>query len=101
FVGVQELDHAAVERGDAASRRFCRGKSIDYASRLGDFFDAWRKRFVGRRDLVGMDQGLAGKAEIAPVLARCGKGFDILELRRDRIERIETMRARRQDTKLQ
>ena len=80
---------------------FRRGISLDHTLGFGDLFGARREGFVRRRDLIGMDQRLAGKAEIAALAAGGGERIHIFEIGQHRIERIEAMRTRRQHANLQ
>ena len=77
---MELLDHTAVERGNGAAFRLGCGIGIDDALGFGNLFGPGREGLVCGRDLVGMDQRLAGEAEIAPLAAGGSESIEVLEI---------------------
>ena len=97
-LGVQPLDHAAVDRHHALAlvlRQFKRG---DHLARPRHFVRARRERGVARLDLVGMDQRLAVEAEFDALPAFRHEAVGIADVVIDAVENDDAMDARGGDT---
>jgi hypothetical protein len=55
YVGMEELDHPAIQAYDASSPVFWQGKSLHNADRRRDFIGTWREHRIRDGYLIRMD----------------------------------------------
>src|SRR5690606_36707026 len=94
---MQQLDHATIDGEDALALvlRLCECRDdlpspLHLGGRRG-------KDFVGRRNLIGVDQRLAVHAELAALDAFPAEALDVLVGIVDAFEDVDSMSARRGD----
>src|SRR5262249_38158214 len=87
-VGMQALDHAAVELHHALVLVLGQVEGGDDALRLRDLLRARREGGVAWPDLARMDQGLAVEAHVARLGAFAGEAFRIAELVVDAVDDV-------------
>src|SRR5262252_3469215 len=96
-VGMQALDHAAVELHNALVLVFRQIERRDDLLRLGNVLRARRKGGVARPDLARMDESLAVEAHVSRLAALARETLGIAEVVVDAVEDIEAESARRGD----
>src|SRR6516164_975455 len=88
-VGMQALDHAAVELHDALVPVPRQIECRDDLLRLGNVFRARRKGGVARPDLIRMDEGLAVEAHVSRLAALAREALGVAEVVVDAVEDVE------------
>src|SRR5215472_5964395 len=94
-VGMQALDHAAVELHDALVLVLRQIECRDDLLCLGNVFRARRERGVARPDLTRMDQGLAVEAHVPRLAALAREALRVAEVVVDAVKDVEAEGARR------